>query len=229
MHFTVRAFGRGRRAARQRAVFRVCLTLFSGLLAAHAGLSATLTVRQLDSSRSPKIDILAETRNRDDRIQILITNTFAEPVVDVVSEQGYSREDVLRILVGLPVSGEFDMGRDLAGTVVAGRVETELLNRLERMVSGELAGLVDFGLENRNLEETGEMETRWQIGRYLPGGLYISYNQGLSLDSDREVGLEYRLYNRLFLRSEIVNRGGQLADEGLINEYNFDLRLRYEY
>jgi hypothetical protein len=59
MHFTVRAFGRGRRAARQRAVFRVCLTLFSGLLAAHAGLSATLTVRQLDSSRSPKIDILA--------------------------------------------------------------------------------------------------------------------------------------------------------------------------
>jgi hypothetical protein len=178
---------------------------------------------------NPKIDILAETRNRDDRIQILITNTFAEPVVDVVSEQGYSREDVLRILVGLPVSGEFDMGRDLAGTVVAGRVETELLNRLERMVSGELAGLVDFGLENRNLEETGEMETRWQIGRYLPGGLYISYNQGLSLDSDREVGLEYRLYNRLFLRSEIVNRGGQLADEGLINEYNFDLRLRYEY
>ncbi len=178
---------------------------------------------------NPKIDILAETRNRDDLIQILITNTFAEPVVDVVSEQGYSREDVLRILVGLPVSGEFDVGRDLAGTVVAGRVETELLNRLERVVSGELAGLVDFGLENRNLEETGEMETRWQIGRYLPGGLYISYNQGLSLDSDREVGLEYRLYNRLFLRSEIVNRGGQLANEGLINEYNFDLRLRYEY
>ncbi len=178
---------------------------------------------------NPKIDILAETRNRDDRIQILITNTFAEPVVDVVSEQGYSREDVLRILVGLPVTGEFDVGRDLAGTVVAGRVETELLNRLERMVSGELAGLVDFGLENRNLEETGEMETRWQIGRYLPGGLYISYNQGLNLDSDREVGLEYRLYNRLFLRSEIVNRGGQFADEGLINEYNFDLRLRYEY
>jgi len=177
---------------------------------------------------NPRIDILAETRNRDDRIQILITNTFAEPMVDVVSEQGYSREDVLRILMGLPVSGEYG-GGELAGTVVAGRVETELLNRLERMVSGELAGLVDFGLENRNLDEAGEMETRWQIGRYLPGGLYISYNQGLSMDSDREVGLEYRLYNRLFLRSEIVNRGGQFAEEGLINEYNFDVRLRYEY
>ena len=178
---------------------------------------------------NPKIDILAEARNRDDRIQIMITNTFAEPVVDVVSEQGYSREDVLRILVGLPVSGGYEGSRGLAETVVVGRVEAELLNRLERMVSGELAGLVDFGLENRNLDEAGEVETRWQIGRYLPGGLYISYNQGLSMDSDREVGLEYRLYNRLFLRSEIVTRGGQFAEEGLINEYNFDVRLRHEY
>ncbi|MCB1163469.1 MAG: translocation/assembly module TamB domain-containing protein [Candidatus Latescibacteria bacterium] len=177
---------------------------------------------------NPKIDILAEARNRDDRIQIHITNTFAEPTVDVVSEQGYGREDVLRILMGLPVGAE-EGASGAAGTVVAGRVEAELLNRLERMVSGELAGLVDFGLENRNLAGAGEIETRWRIGRYLPGGFYISYNQGLSLDSDREVGLDYRLYNRLYLHSEVVNRGGQFADEGLINEYNVDIRFRYEY
>ncbi len=177
---------------------------------------------------NPKIDILAEARHRDDKIQIHITNTFAEPEIEVTSEQGYSREDVLRILMGLPVGGE--EGSGTAGTAVAGRVEAELLNRFERVVSDELSGLVDFGLENRNLEgSSGDIETRWRIGRYLPGGFYISYNQGLSMDTDREVALEYRLYNRLYLRSEVVNRGRGFADEGLVNEYNVDIRFRYEY
>ncbi|MBN2171390.1 MAG: translocation/assembly module TamB domain-containing protein [Candidatus Krumholzibacteriota bacterium] len=178
---------------------------------------------------NPKIDILAETRNRDDRIEIHITNTFAEPQVDVVSDHGYGKEDVLRILVGLPVGEEREAGGDVAATVVRGRVESELMTRLERIVAGELAGVVDFELESRNLEEEGGTETRWQIGRYLPGGLYLSYNQGLSLDSDYEVGLEYRLYNRLWLRSEMINRSNQLGEEGLFNEVNFDVRLRWEY
>ena len=178
---------------------------------------------------NPKIEIEAETRQREDRIQILISNTFAEPQVTLVSEQGYGQEDVMRILMGLPASGEGEQGVSLAESVVRGRVEAELYNRLEKMVSGELQGLVDFSVENRNLAGDGEVETRWQIGRYLPGGLYASYNQGISFDSDIEVGLEYRLYNRLFLRSEVVNQGGRFGEEGLINEYNFDLRLRYEY
>jgi len=178
---------------------------------------------------NPKIDILAETRNRDDRIEIHITNTFAEPQVDVVSDHGYGKEDVLRILVGLPVGEEREAGGGVAATVVRGRVESELLTRLERIVAGELAGVVDFELESRNLEEEGGTETRWQIGRYLPGGLYLSYNQGLSLDSDYVVGLEYRLYNRLWLRSEMINRSNQLGEEGLFNEVNFDVRLRWEY
>ncbi|MCP4546043.1 MAG: hypothetical protein GY835_06220 [bacterium] len=176
---------------------------------------------------NPRINILVETRNRRDRIQIEITNTFAEPHVAVVSEEGYSQEDVLRILLGMPVSGE---GSNIsAEEVVSGRVEAELYNRLERLVSGELAGLVDFELENRNLEGKNEMETRWKIGRYLPGGFYLSYNQGLSLDSDIEVGLEYRLYNRLYLKSEVINRGNQLGEDGLANEYNFDITFRYDY
>ena len=179
---------------------------------------------------NPKIDILAEARHRDDKIQIHITNTFAEPEIEVISEQGYSREDVLRVLMGLPVGGEDGGAGGSAGTAVAGRVEAELLNQLERVVSDELSGLVDFGLENRNLEgSSGDVETRWRIGRYLPGGFYISYNQGLSMDTDREVALEYRLYNRLYLRSEVVNRGRGFADEGLVNEYNVDIRFRYEY
>ncbi len=179
---------------------------------------------------NPKIDIVAEARHRDDQIEIHITNTFAEPEIEVISEQGYSREDVLRILMGLPVGGEDGSSGGTAGTAVAGRVGAELLNRLERVVSDELTGLVDFGLENRNLEgNTGDVETRWRIGRYLPGGFYISYNQGLSMDSDREVALEYRLYKRLYLRSEVVNRGSEFANEGLVNEYNVDIRFRYEY
>jgi len=178
---------------------------------------------------NPKIDILAETRTRDDRIEIHITNTFAEPEVDVISEQGYGREDVLRILMGLPASGAGEAGVSVAETVVRSRVEAELLGRLERMVSGELAGLVDFEIENRNLEGEGESETRWQIGRYLPGGIYISYNQGLSLDSDRELALEYRFYNRLWLRSEVINRGREFGEEGLLSEYNIDVRFRFEY
>jgi hypothetical protein len=175
---------------------------------------------------NPRIDILVETRYRNDRITIQIGNTFAEPEVMVVSEEGYSQEDVLRILMGLPVSGEGDIS---AGTVVTDKVEAELVNRLERLVSENLAGLVDFEIENLNLIGESDDETRMRIGGYLPLGLYWSYNSGLSLDSDKKVALEYRLYNRLYLKSEMLDVGARVGEEDLINEYNFDITFRWDF
>jgi len=94
------------------------------------------------------------------------------------------------------------------------RVEAELLNRLERSSRTKLSGLVDFGLENRNLEgSSGDVETRWRIGRYLPGGFYISYNQGLSMDSIARWPSRPPLQAALS-PSEVVNRA-RFADEGV--------------
>ena len=51
----------------------------------------------------------------------------------------------------------------------------------------------------------------------------------MRLDSTWELGMENRLLDWMILRMEIINRGEELGEETLPNEYNIDLRFRYEY
>ncbi len=175
---------------------------------------------------NPELFIVAETETRDDRITLEITGTLEEPQVGVESSLGYNEEDVLRILIGAPQSGQ-GWGES-TGEAVGGTVSNQLVGRLESWASGELfSGIFDtVEIEGNPLSV---QETRWQVGRYLPGGFYVTYNHGLSLDSTWELGMENRLLDWMILRMELINRGEELGAETLPNEYNFDIRFRYEY
>lgn len=175
---------------------------------------------------NPELFIVAETVTRDDRITLEITGTLEEPNVGVESSLGYNEEDVLRILIGAPQGGQ---GWSESTTeAVGGTVSNQLVGRLESWASGELfSGIFDtVEIEGNPLSA---QETRWQVGRYLPGGFYVTYNHGLSLDSTWELGMENRLLDWMILRMELINRGEELGAETLPNEYNFDIRFRYEY
>jgi autotransporter translocation and assembly factor TamB len=175
---------------------------------------------------NPELFIVAETETRDDKITLEITGTLEEPNVGVESSLGYNEEDVLRILIGAPQSGQ---GWSESTTeAVGGTVSNQLVGRLESWASGELfSGIFDtVEIEGNPLSA---QETRWQVGRYLPGGFYVTYNHGLSLDSTWELGMENRLLDWMILRMELINRGEELGAETLPNEYNFDIRFRYEY
>ncbi len=76
MHFTVHAFGRERRATGWPAKHRVCLVLTVALLSVRSGFPATLLVRQFDSTRSPKIDILTSVSPE------IAVNTFTVSELD---------------------------------------------------------------------------------------------------------------------------------------------------
>ncbi len=175
---------------------------------------------------NPELFIVAETETRDDKITLEITGTLEEPKVGVESSLGYNEEDVLRILIGAPQGGQ---GWSESSTeAVGGTVSNQLVGRLESWASGELfSGIFDtVEIEGNPLSA---QETRWQVGRYLPGGFYVTYNHGLSLDSTWELGMENRLLDWMILRMELINRGEELGAETLPNEYNFDIRFRYEY
>jgi len=185
----------------------------------------------LDFNRSkgfnPGLSIEAETRTRDDVITLDITGTLEEPKVGVKSSQGYNEEDVLRILVGAP-QGDEGWTRS-TGEAVGGTVSNQLLGRLESWASGELfSGLFDT-VEIEGANPLSGEGTRWQVGRYLPGGFYVTYNHGLSLNSTWELGMENRLLSWMILRMELINRGEELGSGTSQGEYNFDIRFRYEY
>jgi hypothetical protein len=185
----------------------------------------------LDFNRSkgfnPELFIEAETRTRDDVITLDITGTLEEPQVGVASSLGYDEEDVLRILIGAPQSGQG--WSESTGEAVGGTVSNQLVGRLESWASGELFSGIFDTVEIEGGNPLGGEETRWQVGRYLPGGFYVTYNHGLSLDSTWELGMENRLLNWMILRMEFINRGEELGAGTAQGEYNFDIRFRYEY
>jgi autotransporter translocation and assembly factor TamB len=67
---------------------------------------------------------------------------------------------------------------------------------------------------------------------YLWEDVYLQYRRGLSVESEQEVNVEYRLGRRLLLRSQIIynsrrNRAG-IAGQNT-DEYNLDLKYRWEF
>ena len=70
-------------------------------------------------------------------------------------------------------------------------------------------------------------ELRWGLGKYITPELYLRYSQGLTRTSERDVSVEYRLSDLLFLRGGVVSRDRFTGRER--DEYNLDLRLKYEY
>ncbi|MDP6418129.1 MAG: translocation/assembly module TamB domain-containing protein [Candidatus Krumholzibacteria bacterium] len=176
---------------------------------------------------NPMLDIRAESRTSDDLITLTVSNTLQEPKVSLESKSGYSEEDALRILAGLP-PGDVEGMESLRGAL-GGKIATGLISQLENWATGELLSGVIQSVEIENRGAEGEEETRWQIASYLPGGVYVTYNQGLSQNSSHELGIEKRVRDWVVLRMEVLRQSEQLGEEGTADAYNFDIRFRYEY
>jgi hypothetical protein len=109
-------------------------------------------------------------------------------------------------------------------------------NALERVINAQMTSFT-IDVEQRAIEDTGqagalEQETLIGVGRYLWEDVYLQYKRGLSVGSEQEVNVEYRLSNKFLIRSQFIynsrrNRAGITGQN--TDEFNLDLKYRYEY
>jgi translocation and assembly module TamB len=189
----------------------------------------TITEGTLDFSASetlrPSIEIDAYTPYYGDeettRSNIYLSLSWPydqkEPRVRLSFEggPGYSESDIWRML-----------GRNKVGAGIA-------TSALERAINEQVTGGFTVNVDQRAVEDSktpGETETRIGVGKYLWEDVYLQYRRGLSVESEQEVNVEYRLRNRLLLRSQVIynSRRSTLTGKNT-DEYNLDLKYRFEF
>lgn len=194
---------------------------------------------RLDFSREvgfdPQIDLDAVTKHRlrsrfsnnsvIENISVHVGATLANPEISFSSDQGYSREAIQRMLLGLdpyPNVAGGDVAQLRASSITAG------FNVLEREIAQELNLVDTFEIEQiRRERDTGEtgLDPLIGIGKYIGSDLYLKVAQGVKQE-DRDILVEYQINRHLLLQSEIRRR----IDENQGQEtYNLDLKYRFEY
>ncbi|UCF77674.1 MAG: translocation/assembly module TamB domain-containing protein [Candidatus Eiseniibacteriota bacterium] len=178
----------------------------------------------------PEMSIEAETRTSGRRVFLTLSGRLSEPNIRFSSEDpNLSHTEIVRLLtVGKYVAVE--QGEGVEGGLVpgvTGSVGNYFLRQIERRLAREVRWVdsIEFG---SGLEGTGSLSgVRWGVGKYITPELYLRYSQGLTRTSERDVSVEYRLSELLFLRGEVVSRDRFTGSER--DKYNLDLKLKYEY
>jgi hypothetical protein len=154
-----------------------------------------------------------------------------EPQISLRSDAGYSETDIWKMLGG-GVLAEGESGWDPSGAAV-----DLTLNYLERVLESQLGG-VSVDLQSKSVVGRGtdptarERETTVALGRYLAQGLYLKYKQGLSLSTDRQIELEYRIWDRFLIRTEVTKYEERVLRERYRQpgeEINLDFKIRWEW
>jgi translocation and assembly module TamB len=174
----------------------------------------------------PEIQINAYTPHRtsggfERRIYLNLSwpHDQKEPTVTLsYDDPGYYESDIWRMLGG----------SDIAGGLAA--------NTLERVLNEQMSDVsIEIGQRETRRQtqvETPEQEMMIGVGKYLWQDVYLRYRQGLTLTTSREVEVEYRLSNMFLIRSELVRytrRNYVGANRQTLDEFNLDIRLRWEF
>lgn len=142
-------------------------------------------------------------------------------------------EPTLQLSYDDPGYYETDIWRMLGGTDIAGGLAA---NTLEKLLNQQMSGLT-IDVDRRSTTGTrsaGDLEHELMIGvgKYLWEDVYLRYKQGLTLETEREVEVEYRISNMFLIRSQIIRHSNRRyfgAVRQTADEYNLDVKFRWEY
>lgn len=178
----------------------------------------------------PELNIEAETSASGRKIFLSLSGKLSEPAIRLsCDDANLNQTDILRLLtLGKYVdasTGETTNGGFMPG--VTGSVGNYFLRQIERRLAREVKWVDSIELGGSLEGGASLSELRWGLGKYITPALYFRYSQGLVRTSERDVSIEYRLSELLFLRGGVVSRD-RLAGRDR-DEYSLDLRLKYEY
>lgn len=176
------------------------------------------------ASLRPEVHINAYTPHRVD-------NGFERRIYLNLDWPRDKREPELSLSYDEPGYYESDLWRMLGGSVAGGLAA----NTLERVLNEQMSD-VTVEVEQRQTRSseqgTPEQEMMIGVGKYMWEDVYLRYRQGLTLETSREVEVEYRLSNMILIRSELVRHARRSyvgANRQTLDEFNIDVRLRWEF
>lgn len=185
----------------------------------------------------PIVDIEAVTYDPEGKriyLNIVWHQDDPQPILSLRHEDsGYSETDIWKMLGGGVVgsSGDEESGWDALGTA-----QNLAANYLERVLNSQMEGFTVSLEQNVNSGAsngmTGERETMLAIGKYLSEGLYVQFKQGLSVSTEREIEVEYRISDLFLIRSEIIKHSDKILPGKSLrssDEINIDVKLRWEF
>ncbi len=155
---------------------------------------------------------------KDEELCVVVTGTLEEPQLAVSGDAGFSREDLLPLLVtnsatsdasGASFTGLEQRLTGLLGTQVS-QIGSRQLSRL---------GVETFEIDPLYSGKFDPLKSRVTLGFYTTPSLYVYGRSSLSGATGRELGFEYRL-NKSFLVE------GRRDEDDL---YHLNLKLHWEF
>ncbi|MBI4721197.1 MAG: translocation/assembly module TamB domain-containing protein [Chitinivibrionia bacterium] len=159
-----------------------------------------------------------------------------EPQVTLSSDSPqYSETDIWKMMGGTYIASG-GTSAESERWDAAGTAQNLASNYLEGVLNAQMNDLT-IDVESRTVNgldnaRRPEREMTIAVGKYLSEDLYLKYRQGLSIATEREIDIEYRIGTMVILRSEIIRHSGmQLLGKSAqaTDEINFDIKLRFEY
>ena len=184
----------------------------------------------------PLIDIEAVTYDQEGK-RIYLTLVWDEndpqPRLSLHHEEsGYSETDIWKMLGGGIVGSPRGADSEWSAMRTA---QSLAANYLERVLNSQMEGFT-VSLEQGNVRQSGaiggEKETMLAIGKYLSEGLYVQWKQGLSVATETEVEVEYRISDLFLIRTEVIKYSKELLPGESMrsgDEINLDVKIRWEF
>jgi hypothetical protein len=155
----------------------------------------------------------------DEELCVVVTGTLEEPQLAVSGDAGFSREDLLPLLV--TNSSTSDASGTSTFTGLEQRLTGLLGNQVSQIGSRQLSrlGVETFEIDPLYSGKFDPLKSRVTLGFYTTPSLYVYGRSALSGATGRELGFEYRL-NKSFLVE------GRRDEEDL---YHLNLKLHWEF
>ncbi|MDZ7860131.1 MAG: translocation/assembly module TamB domain-containing protein [Candidatus Krumholzibacteriota bacterium] len=198
-------------------------------------ISGTLVFANAGQFR-PIVDIEAETLDPEGKriyLTILWDEDDPQPRLSLHHEDsGYSETDIWKMLGG-GIVGSRDGNKDEWDAL--GTAQNLAANYFENVLNSQMEGFtvsLEQNTQSLNSHSTaGEKETMLAVGKYLSQGLYVKYKQGLTVFTERNFEVEYRISDLFMIRSEYMHSDRAFIGESRSNsdEVNFDIKVRWEF
>jgi translocation and assembly module TamB len=190
------------------------------------------------SMKNAYINLEAEARVLDEKIEVAVTGFLDNVDVSATSESGWSETQIFEALTLRRVSGPGeDAEQEAFAQALLQSWGMALLNRFGSDVARELR-LDRFGVEVENGAAAGDiiLSTRVTFGKYVSDNVYLQYTESLGnlygdverlrqrgLDEpERTLQVEYRLSDRFTVEGETGTVRG-------LGYFDVDLKFRYGY
>jgi len=167
---------------------------------------------------NPDIDFLAEAKATNLTALVRATGTAEKPVFEITSDPALPQDEVLARLLFNKEAGKLtalqavqlaNAAAELSGKGVSGG----LADRLRTA-----AGLSTLDFDSGESGKNGKSEPSVKVGKYIGDRIYLSIQQGKSLDSSK-VGVKIDITPNISAESTINQQGD--SDIGIFYRYDY--------